>query len=135
MLPAPLPRAVRAPAALGPQDERSAFLAKALVIPATAATITFLASSPEHTYQQRREEYDEEDEEQNFRDLCGAGGNAGETEDGRDDRDDEEYDCVSKHGVLLMKAGAPASVAAALAGRGRHSALWLFKSTLDLVLQ
>jgi hypothetical protein len=67
-----------------------------------------LPPSPEYADQQRRKENDEEDEKENLRDLGGARGDPGETEDSRDDRDDEKYDCVSKHGVLLVKAGAPA---------------------------
>jgi hypothetical protein len=67
-----------------------------------------LPTSPEHADQQRRQENDEEDEEQDLCDLGRTGRNAGETEDRGDERDDEKYDCVSKHGVLLLKAGAPA---------------------------
>jgi hypothetical protein len=68
----------------------------------------FLRPSPEYADQQRRQENDEENEEQDFRDFRGAGRNAGKSKDGRDERDDEENNSVSKHGVLLMKAGAPA---------------------------
>src|SRR5581483_10991246 len=41
---------------------------KALVIPATARTVTLPAPSPEYADQQRRQEDDEEDEEQDLRD-------------------------------------------------------------------
>jgi hypothetical protein len=76
--------------------------------PCTATSIISLGTSPEYADQERRQEDDEENEEQNLRDLGGAGRNAGETEDSRNERDDEENDCVSKHRVLLMNAGAPA---------------------------